>query len=89
MRVPIACASLLLTGLIGFAAPLQARPFIVDHHAGVSNIVQVQGWRERCRYLRHRARELRSRIAYAPPWEQRRLERRLWQTRHEMRDMRC
>jgi len=48
-----------------------------------SSVIPVQGWRERCYRLRERIRELEGRMAYAPPWERRRLEWRLNESRRE------
>ncbi len=42
-------------------------------------------YRAYCDRLRYRARDLRDRIAYAPPWERDRLEQRLHDTRREFR----
>ncbi|HZT90082.1 MAG TPA: hypothetical protein VFA12_19075 [Stellaceae bacterium] len=85
----IACASVAIAALICWAPAVKAAPAVPEPGPGISRIVPVQGWRERCRYLRHRLRELEERRAYAPPWEVRRLDRRIWETREELRNMRC
>jgi hypothetical protein len=89
MRSTTAYASLVSALLICCAPAANAAPLVPESGPAISNIVPVQGWRERCRYLRHRERELYDRRAYAPPWEQRRLDRRIWETREEMRSMNC
>lgn len=69
------------------AVPLaaQARPVVPEPGPGVSHLVPVQGYWERCRYLRERVRELEERLYYAQPWERPRLERRLFDRREEFR----
>src|SRR5580693_5444431 len=41
--------------------------------------------REDCWRLRNRAREIRDRMYYAPPWERERMEHRLWEIRDRAR----
>jgi hypothetical protein len=63
-------------------------------------VITVQGWpgwqggpgwspdqerREHCWRLRNRAREIRDRMYYAPPWERERMEHRLWEIRDRAR----
>ena len=69
------------------ALPLstQAAPAVPESLPGASNIVPVQGYWERCRYLRERIREIEERLYYAPPYERPRLERRLFERREEYR----
>ena len=65
-----------------------------------AGVVTVQGWpgwqggpgwspdqerREHCWRLRNRAREIRDRMYYAPPWERERMERHLWEIRERAR----
>lgn len=81
------CASAVL--LLGAAAvisvPAFAAPAVPQSPPGVSNLVPVQGWGERCHWLRERIREIEARLDYAPPWERPRLERRLFELREEFR----
>src|SRR5260370_33384670 len=44
-----------------------------------------QGRREHCWRLRNRAREIRDRMYYAPPWERQRMERHLWDIQERAR----
>jgi hypothetical protein len=83
MLKTIAAAALLLgaTALV----PAVAAPAVPQSPPAVSNIVPVQGWGERCHWLRERIREHEARLAYAPPWERRRMERRLFELREEFR----
>jgi hypothetical protein len=46
---------------------------------------QDQERREHCWRLRNRAREIRDRMYYAPPWERQRMERHLWDIRERAR----
>lgn len=49
-----------------------------------------EGGEEHCDRLRHRARELRERLRYdLPPDERRETEHRLWEIREEFRNSRC
>jgi len=63
----------------------QAAPAVPESLPAASNIVPVQGYWERCRYLRERIREIEDRLYYAPPYERPRLERRLFDRREEYR----
>jgi len=63
----------------------QAAPAVPESLPAASNIVPVQGYWERCRYLRERIREIEDRLYYAPPYERPRLERRLSDRREEYR----
>ena len=78
-------ASLLLTSVIGIPVASEARPVVPEGAPGISNIVPVQGYWERCRYLRERIREIEGRLYSAPPWERPSLERRLFERREEFR----
>jgi hypothetical protein len=86
---------LLLAGIVaavplshGIAHPVGAAS------ATEAGVVTVQGWpgwqsgpgwspdqerREHCWRLRNRAREIRDRMYYAPPWEREQMERHLWE----------
>ena len=70
----------------GYTRPLGGAP-------AEQGVITVQGWpgwqggpgwspdqerREHCWRLRNRAREIRDRMYYAPPWERERMEHRLW-----------
>jgi hypothetical protein len=83
-------SSLFVTLLLGAAAAIpissQASPVIPQSSPAISNIVPAQGYWERCRWLRERIRELEGRLYSAPPWERQRIERRLWERRHEFRE---
>ena len=80
------CVSAVL--LLGAAAvvcpPAFAAPPI-PQSPNASNIVPVQGWGERCHWLRERIHELEGRVYYAAPWERPRLEHRLFELREEFR----
>ena len=67
--------------------PLSANagPATPERAPAASKIVPVQGYWERCRWLRERVRELEGRLYYAPPWERPRIERRLFERREEFR----
>ncbi|MBV8492965.1 MAG: hypothetical protein JO162_05755 [Alphaproteobacteria bacterium] len=69
--------------MIPFSA--NARPAAPERAPAASKIVPVQGYWERCRWLRERVRELEGRLYYAPPWERPRIERRLFERREEFR----
>jgi hypothetical protein len=77
--------SLLLVSALSVPLSAQARPIVPEHSPTASNIVPVQGYWERCRYLRQRIREIEERLYYAPPYERPRLERRLFDRREEFR----
>jgi hypothetical protein len=84
------CISALL--LLGAACALSvsapAAPIAPQGAPAVSNVIPVQGWGERgehCYRLRERIREVEARLAYAPPFERPRLERRLFELRGEFR----
>jgi hypothetical protein len=81
------CAYALL--LLGMAATLPlsavAAPAAPQNAPGISHIVPVQGYGERCHWLRERIRELEARLYYSPPGERPRLERRLAEYRGEFR----
>jgi hypothetical protein len=81
-----ACRTTLLLGLV-LCAPqrAEASPAVPRHVAEADRLVLVQSHRDRCRWLRHDIHRLESRIAYAAPWERRRLERRLRDRRRESR----
>lgn len=89
MRTAVICAAALLAGLIGAENAAQAGPAVPERQPTVSDMIPVQDWHQRCRYLRHRLRELEQSRAYAPPWEQRRIDRRIWRTREDLRQNRC
>ena len=76
---------LLLGAAAVISAPAFAAPAAPQSPPGVSNIVPVQGWGERCHWLRERIQELEGRVYYAPPWERPRLEHRLFELREEFR----
>lgn len=78
-------ASLLLVSALAVPLSAQARPMVPEHSPTVSSILPVQGYWERCRYLRERIREIEERLYYAPPYERPRLERRLFDRREEFR----
>jgi len=78
-------ASLLVAGLVAVPVASEARPMVPESAPAISNILPVQGYWERCRWLRERIRELEGRLYSAPPWERPRLERRLWDRREEFR----
>ena len=79
-------ASLLVAGLIALPAASEARPVAPGSAPAISNILPVQGYWERCRWLRERIRELEGRLYSAPPWERPRFERALYERRHEFRE---
>ena len=78
-------AVLLLGAAAVISAPVVAAPAVPQSPPGVSNIVPVQGWGERCHWLRERIHELEGRVYYAQPWERPRLEHRLFELREEFR----
>ena len=78
--------ALLLGAAVAIPVASQAGPVALERSPMVSNIVPVQGYWERCRWLRERIRELEERIYSAPPWERPRIERRLWERRQEFRE---
>ena len=78
-------AGLLLEAIGAFSVSAWAAPAVPQNPPAVSNIVPVQGWGERCHWLRERIRELEGRLYYAPPWERPRLEHRLFELREEFR----
>jgi len=83
------CVSAVL--LLGAATALSsatAAPIAPQGAPAVSSVIPVQGWGERgehCYRLRERIREVEARLAYAPPFERPRLERRLFELRGEFR----
>jgi hypothetical protein len=79
-------ASLLIASAIAVPLAAQAGPVVPESAPAVSNIVPVQGYWERCRWLRERIREAEARLYYAPPWERPRIERRLFEKREEFRE---
>ena len=79
-------ASLLVASLIAIPVASEARPVAPESVPAISNILPVQGHWQRCNWLRERIREAEGRLYYAPPWEKRRIERRLWETREELRN---
>ena len=77
----------------GYTRPLGGAP-------AEQGVITVQGWpgwqggpgwspdqerREHCWRLRNRAREIRDRMYYTPPWERERMEHRLWEIRDRAR----
>ena len=78
-------AALLLGALIALPLSASASPLAPESRPGLSNIVPVQGYRERCYRLRERIRDLEERLAYAPYWERERIRRRIWERRREWR----
>jgi hypothetical protein len=79
-------ASLLAAVLIAVPAASEARPVAPESAPAISNILPVQGYWQRCHWLRERIREAEGRLYYAPPWEKPRIERRLWEVREEFRN---
>ena len=77
------CAALLVGALAAVPAAGGAAPVAQESGPGLSGIVPVQGWRKHCLRLRERIGALEARLAYSPPWERGRLERRLWERRRE------
>ena len=78
-------AALLVTTALSVLLPAQAKPIVPESQPAASNILPVQGYWERCRYLRERIREAEGRLYYAQPWERSRIERRLFERREEFR----
>jgi hypothetical protein len=78
-------AALLVTTALSVSLSAQARPIVPESQPAASNILPVQGYWERCRYLRERIREAEGRLYYAQPWERSRIERRLFERREEFR----
>jgi hypothetical protein len=78
-------AAVLAASAMAIAMSAHAAPIVPERLPAASNIVPVQGYWERCRYLRERIRELEGRLYNAPPWERPRLERRLFDRREEFR----
>src|SRR5436853_7352743 len=78
-------AAVLVTTALSLSLPAQARPILPESPPAASNILPVQGYWERCRYLRERIREAEERPYYAQPWERPRIERRLFERREEFR----
>ena len=78
-------ASLLAATAVVMPLSAQASPAAPERAPAASKIVPVQGYWERCRWLRERVRELEGRLYYAPPWERPRIERRLFERREEFR----
>src|SRR4051794_33189411 len=76
-------ASLVVASLIAIPVASEVRPVAPESAPAISNILPVQGRWEHCRYVRERIREAEARLAYAPPWERPRIERRLWEAREE------
>ena len=76
-------AAVLVTTALSLSA--QARPILPESPPAASNILPVQGYWERCRYLRERIRETEERLYYAQSWERPRIERRLFERREEFR----
>src|ERR1051326_1583477 len=75
LKAGVFVAVLIATAL---AVPLsaQAGPIVPESQPAASNILPVQGYWERCRYLRERIREAEGRLYYAQPWERPLFERR-------------
>jgi len=83
---PALHATLLVLALMPLSAAVRAHPIVTESKPGIAEFIDAQsapGW-ERCRWLRHHARELEYRVAYAPPWERERLNSRLAETRHQL-----
>jgi hypothetical protein len=78
--------SLLIASALAVPLPAQAGPVVPKSASAVSNIGPVQGYWERCRWLRERIREAEARLYYASPWERPRIERRLFERREEFRE---
>ena len=78
-------ATLLIAAALITPLSANAGPAAPERAPAASNIVPVQGYWERCRWLRERIRELEGRLYYAPPWERPRIERRLFERREEFR----
>lgn len=79
-------AALFALAIAALPASPQAQP-IAGKAAPVFRDVQTvqhYGGRQRCRWLRQRARELEYRVAYAPPWERGRRRARLAEIRHQL-----
>ena len=79
-------AGLLIASALAVPLPAQAGPVVPEGAPGVSNVVPVQGYWERCGWLRERIREAEARLYYASPWERPRIERRLFERREEFRE---
>jgi len=79
-------ANLLVAGLITVPAASEARPVAPGNAPAISNIMPAQGRWERCNWLRGRIRELEGGLYNAPPWERPRVERALFERRHEFRE---
>jgi hypothetical protein len=80
------CAVLLLGATSALSVSAFAAPAAPQSPPGVSNITPVQGWGERCHWLRERLHEVEGRLYSAPPWERPRIEHRLWELRREFRE---
>jgi hypothetical protein len=78
-------ASLLVASLTAIPVASEARPVAPQVAPAISNILPVQGYWQRCHWLRERIQELEGRLHYAPPWERQRIERRLWERQEEFR----
>lgn len=84
-------SALLLFGAVGALSSATAAAIAPQGAPAVSSVTPVQGWGERgergerCYRLRERIREVEARLAYAPPFERPRLERRLFELRGEFR----
>jgi hypothetical protein len=83
MYRPISGAFLMLVLAIGALRPAEAAPGAPPRDLGISLILMVQGWRDHCRWLWREVRDLEARVAYAPPLERPRLQRRLEHRRRE------
>ena len=78
-------AAVLVATALAIPLSAQAGPIVPQGQPAASNILPVQGYWERCRYLRERIREAEERLYYAQPWERPRIERRLFERREEFR----
>jgi len=78
-------AAVLVATALAVPVSAEARPIVLERQPAASNMLPVQGYWERCRYLRERIREAEGRLYYAQPWERPRIERRLFERREEFR----
>jgi len=86
MAKPSPYAAFLAIALAALPVAVQAHPIVTETKPAASGFMTAQypPGSERCHWLRHRARELEYRVAYAPPWERERLNFRLAGVRHEL-----
>ena len=79
------CTVLLLGAVGALSIPASAAPLPLQSPPAVYRVIPVQERGERCPWLRERIREVEARLAYAPPFERPRLERRVAELRGEFR----